>query len=97
MSWSYCQRILAGTQSMTVYKPVHHLARRAAELAVDFAQARPVVANGAVDNGRKQVPSVLLEVVSVTRDNLMDTVVADGFHSAEDVTGSRQADAGTAE
>ena len=86
-----CQRIMAGTQSMTVYKPVHLLARRAAELAVDFAQGRPVVANGAVDNGHKQVPSVLLEVVSVTRDNLMATVVADGFHSAEDVVGSEVA------
>ncbi len=87
-----CQRIMAGTQSMTVYKPVHHLARRAAELAVDLAEGRPVVANGEVDNGQRQVPSVLLEVVSVTRDNLMDTVVADGFHSAEDVTGSEVAE-----
>ena len=84
-----CQRIMAGTQSMTVYKPVHHLARRAAELAVDFAEGRPVVANGAVDNGAIEVPSVLLEVVAVTRDNLMDTVVADSFHTAEAVSGSR--------
>ena len=35
-----CQRILAGTQSMTVYKPVHHLARRAAELAPEDAAVR---------------------------------------------------------
>ncbi len=83
-----CQRIMAGTQSMTVYKPVKQLAQRAAELAVDFAQGRPVVANGSVDNGQRQVPSVLLDVVAVTRDNLMDTVVAEGFHSAEDITGS---------
>ena len=83
-----CQRIMAGTQSMTVYKPVKQLAQRAAELAVDFAEGRPVVANGSVDNGQRQVPSVLLDVVTVTRDNLMDTVVAEGFHSAEDVTGS---------
>lgn len=87
-----CQRIMAGTQAMTVYKPVQQLARRAAELAVDFADGRPVVANGSVDNGARDVPSVLLEVVSVTRDNLMDTVVADGFHSAQDVTGSEPAE-----
>ncbi len=91
-----CQRIMAGTQSMTVYKPVQRLARRAAELAVDLARGKPVVANGAVDNGRIEVPSVLLDVVSVTRDNLMDTVVADGFHTAEEVTGSSQP-AGAAE
>ncbi len=86
-----CQRILAGTQSMTVYKPVDRLARRAAELAVDLALGRPVVANGAVDNGQKEVPAVLLDTVAVTRDNLMDTVVADGFHTAEAVSGSETA------
>lgn len=86
-----CQRILAGTQAMTVYKPVHRLARRAAELAVDLALGKPVIANGSVDNGKLEVPSVLLETVSVTRDNLMDTVVADGFHTSEAVTGSPEA------
>ena len=91
-----CQRILAGSQSMTVYKPVQQLARRAAELAVDLARGRPVVANGAVDNGQIDVPSVLLDVIAVTQDNLMDTVVADGFHSAEDVLGASDASASPA-
>lgn len=80
-----CQRIARGTQAMTIYKPIRNLARRAAELAVDMAKGRPVVARAALTNGAKDVPSVLLDVVAVTRDNLRETVVADGFHSEADV------------
>ena len=52
-----CQRIAAGTQTMTVYKPLSRLARRAAEVAVAFAQGKTVVATSETPNGFKQVPS----------------------------------------
>jgi D-xylose transport system substrate-binding protein len=74
-----CQRIARGTQTMTVYKPIKQLANAAAELAVKMALGRPVVARATTDNGHTQVPSVLLEIVAVTKDNLRETVVADGF------------------
>jgi len=80
-----CQRIVAGTQYMTIYKPLARLAGRAAELAVKLAQRRPVVAAGALDNGKVQVPTVLLDVVAVTRENIDATVIADGFRKREDV------------
>jgi D-xylose transport system substrate-binding protein len=83
-----CQRIAAGTQSMTIYKPIRALAERAAEIALDVARGRFVVADGVVSNGAKEVPSVLLEVIAVDRDNLRETVVADGFHPAESVFGT---------
>lgn len=82
-----CQRIAAGTQSMTIYKPVERLATRAAELAVDIARGKPVIANGSVPNGQRDVPSVLLEIIVVDRDNLRATVVADGFHTEAEVFG----------
>jgi D-xylose transport system substrate-binding protein len=82
-----CQRIMAGTQAMTVFKPVHELARRAAELAFDLARGKAVVANGSTNNGSTDVPSVLLEVVTVTADNMMDTVVANGFHDEAAIMG----------
>jgi len=56
-----CQRIVSGTQSMTIYKPLKNLADRAAEYAVKLAQRRPVVAAGSYDNGQIQVPTVLLD------------------------------------
>jgi D-xylose transport system substrate-binding protein len=84
------QRIVAGEQSMTIYKPVQQLARRAAEAAVALARGRPLIARAGIDNGRTEVPSILLDVVTVTRDNVEDTVVADGFHSREDIFQGRQ-------
>lgn len=78
-----CKRIIAGNQVMTVYKPLKRLAGRAAELAVDLARRRPVVARGGVDNGFKVVPTVEEDVVAVDAGNLRDTVIRDGFHSPE--------------
>jgi D-xylose transport system substrate-binding protein len=80
-----CQRIVAGTQFMTIYKPLSRLANKAAELAVKLAKRQPVVARAELDNGKTAVPSVLLEVVAVTKENLDDTVIKDGFRKREDV------------
>jgi D-xylose transport system substrate-binding protein len=41
-----------------------------------------------VNNGKKEVPSVLFEVITVTRDNLRETVIKDGFHSEAAVFGT---------
>ena len=79
------QRIVSGTQAMTIYKPLKNLAPRAAEVAVAMAKGKPVVANSTVNNGQIQVPSVLSDVVVVTKDNMLETVVADGFHSKDDI------------
>jgi len=78
-----CQRIMRGTQTMTVYKPLHLLADTAAAMAVKMARREVVVANGSVDNGFEQVPSVLSDILAVDQNNMMDTVVKDGFHTAE--------------
>ena len=80
-----CQRIVQGTQSMTIYKPLKALATKGAELAVKLAKGQPVVATQTVHNGRVEVPAALNDVVTVTRENIEKTVIADGFHSREDV------------
>jgi len=76
-----CQRILRGTQAMTVYKPLKDLATLAAKVAVDVAKGTKPAATGTLDNGAKQVPSIFEKVVAVDKENMMATVVADGFHS----------------
>jgi D-xylose transport system substrate-binding protein len=80
-----CQRIVSGTQAMTIYKPLKRLAQSAAELAVKLGRREVVIAKDVVDNGKRQVPSVLNDVVVVTKENMKETVVADGFHAAGDV------------
>ena len=82
------QRIVAGTQAMTVYKPVSELATKAAEVAVKMARGRPVIAQSEVDNGSGEVPSILLKVSVVTKDNMKDTVIKDGFHSEAEIYGN---------
>jgi D-xylose transport system substrate-binding protein len=82
------QRILAGKQLMTVYQPIIQIARTSAELAVPIAQGeRPPsqLTPDKVDNGRKEVPSALLPTTEITKDNVSDTVVKDGFLKVEDI------------
>lgn len=82
-----CQRILAGTQTMTVYKPLAKLASRAAEIAVALATGKPVVARAEIDNGKVLVPAIFIDVVAVDKASLLSTVVKDGFHSLEALNG----------
>ncbi|MEK7722721.1 MAG: D-xylose ABC transporter substrate-binding protein [Acidobacteriota bacterium] len=79
------QRIVQGTQTMTVYKPVSKLAVRSAEAAVALAKKEKIETNGKINNGKIDVPSILLEPISVDKNNLDATVIKDGFHKREDV------------
>jgi D-xylose transport system substrate-binding protein len=88
------QRILVDEQYMTVYKAIKPEAEAAAELAVALLRGEEPPAglvNGEVDNGMKQVPSVLLEPVAVTKENIQDTIVADEFYSVDEICSGRYA------
>jgi D-xylose transport system substrate-binding protein len=80
------QRILAGEQYMTVYKPIKPLAEKAAEWAVGLVQGKkPTDATATENNGKSDVPTIKLDVTVVTKDKVKDTVIADGFWKAADV------------
>jgi D-xylose transport system substrate-binding protein len=79
------QRILVGQQYMTVYKATDKETKVAAEIAVALAEGKEFPNSKITDepdNGKVKVPSVLLEPVAVTKDNIKQTVVADGFITA---------------
>lgn len=80
-----CQRIVEGTQTMTIYKPINNIATRGAEIAVNIAKGNDIKTNGAINNGKYDVPSVLLTPIQVHQANMVETVIADGFHSMEEV------------
>ncbi len=80
-----CQRIAQGTQAMTIYKPIQSIATKAADLALKLARRKPVIARDATPNGRADIPSVLLGIVAVTKENLRETVIKDGFRKETDV------------
>jgi D-xylose transport system substrate-binding protein len=81
-----CQRIVAGTQSMTVYKPIKKLADMAAKVAVAMAQKKPLTEKTTtVNNGKKDVTSILIAPIQVDKENLDATVIADGYQKKEEV------------
>lgn len=80
-----CQRIVEGQQTMTVYKPIKNLATAAADIAVKMGQGETPKADGVVNNGKIDVPSVLLPPVAVDAKNMVETVIKDGFNKLEDV------------
>lgn len=94
---SAVQRIAEGTQTSTVYKPLKNLNTAALELAYavasgDTEKVKAIEAGeiengkiGKVDNGTKEVTTILMDVQVVTKENLVDTVIKDGFHKLEDV------------
>ena len=82
------QNILAGDQCMTVYKAIKTEADAAAKLAIALAKGEQPPAglvNGKSDDGNREVPSVLLKPVTVTKDNIKDTVIKDGFLKREEI------------
>jgi D-xylose transport system substrate-binding protein len=88
------QRIIAGTQYMTVYKAIKPEAEQAAQMAVDLVNGRKPPASlvkDKVDNGQLQVPSVLLTPVTVTKDNVKDTIVKDAFWTTNQICTSAYA------
>ena len=82
-----CQRIVEGTQVMTVYKPVERLATRAAEEAVALAKGETIAGEDVtvIDSGAYRVPYIGLEPVSVNRENIDEVIIGSGFHLKEDV------------
>lgn len=90
------QRIIAGQQAMTIYKPIPIEAETAAEVAVKLANGEEV--GDTSDTGvelteYEGVPSYIFDPVAVTAENVNDTVVADGFYSVEDICTEEYADA----
>ncbi|UYQ65114.1 substrate-binding domain-containing protein [Streptomyces peucetius] len=82
------QRIVAGEQFMSVYKPYAPEAAAAAEMAVALAKGEKLdsIAKSTVDSPTTQdVPAVLVPVVSLTQDNIKETVVKDGVYTVQEI------------
>ncbi|MCC2030791.1 substrate-binding domain-containing protein [Microbacterium allomyrinae] len=86
---SAIQRIITGDQYMTVYKAIKPQAELAAQVAVALLNGEEVTAPMEIDG----TPTTLLDPVAVRIDDIMDTVVADGFWSVEDICTPVYADA----
>ncbi|WP_406438558.1 sugar ABC transporter substrate-binding protein [Streptomyces sp. NBC_00631] len=84
------QRVVSGEQYMTVYKSFLDEATDAAEMAVYKVQGRDIqydaLAQDKVDSPtEKDIPATLVPVVALTKDNIKDTVIADGVYTVADI------------
>jgi D-xylose transport system substrate-binding protein len=78
-------RVLMGTQTMTLYKPIVPQAQAAAEAAVSLAKGEPTKTNGEVQVGTMRLPAIHFYPVVVTKDNVKETVIKDGFLKVEEI------------
>jgi D-xylose transport system substrate-binding protein len=78
-------RVLDGTQTMTVYKPLGSQARLAADAAVELAKGEEVKTSSTMPVGSKSVPAILLNPVTVTKNNVKQTVIKDGFQNLQTI------------
>jgi len=81
------KRLVAGTQTMTVYKPLKLIASEAAKLSVALAKGTQPSFNSKYDNGKKQVDTVLLQPTLLTKSNV-DVVIKDGFYTQAQLAGN---------
>jgi D-xylose transport system substrate-binding protein len=84
---SATQRIVAGTQISTVYKPIKSLAYKAAEIAVTLANDQNPETNSSINNGEIDVPAYLLEPTLVYKANMGETIIKDGYHTYNEIYG----------
>lgn len=80
------QRILADKQSMTVFKDQKKLSDKAFEIAVEmFDSKKEIKTNGKVNNGKVDVPAVLLTPIVVDKNNLDKELVQSGYLNKDEV------------
>jgi D-xylose transport system substrate-binding protein len=80
------QRIEKGTQTMTVYKPLKLIATTAAKMAVDLAKGTKPAYTSTMSNGKKDVNTVLLTPIALTKSNV-DRLVTDGYFTQAQIDG----------
>lgn len=80
-----CNRILNGEQDMTIYKPVKVMAYDCAETVFKILNGDKIEVNAHVFNEKIDVPTRLYDPIAVDKNNLKETVVADGYLSLEEI------------
>lgn len=80
------RNIVAGDQTITIYKPIESLAFAAADAAIKIADGEaPSNMNITVNNGKRLVPAILLEASIVNRQNIKMTVISEGFMGESEI------------
>ena len=79
------RRILKGTQSMTVFKDTRVLGKTAIDSAIKLVNEKGIDTNSIINNGKKDVPTILNPAILVTKENIEDVIIKSGYWKKEDV------------
>lgn len=82
------QRILAGTQTFTIYKGIKPEAETTAEIAVKLLKGEDIgsVASQKIDSkSKKGIPTKLYAATIVTKDNIKDTIIKDQVYTVDQI------------
>jgi D-xylose transport system substrate-binding protein len=79
------QRIVKGTQTMTVFKDTRDLASEAIQAAVKMVKGEKVESNATLNNRKKEVPSILLKAQVVDKSNIDKVLIDSGYLKKSDV------------
>lgn len=82
------QRIIQGTQSMTLFKDTRESAKKTIDVAIQLANGEPILSDTALFNGKMYVPTVLIKPVLVDISNIDEVLIKSGYFKREDVYGS---------
>jgi len=85
------KRIVAGTQTMTSWKPGKPLAELAIKAAIALARGEEPETNSVIANDTGEVESYLFDPVPVTKENIDDTIIKNGVFTKEQVYGAATA------
>lgn len=80
------KRVVDGTQTMTVYKPLKTIASEAAKLTVDLVRGDKPAFNAQINNGSKDVDTILLTPTVITKDNV-NVLIDDDFYTKAQIEG----------
>ena len=86
-----CQRIVAGTQSMTSWGDTRQMGKTAVDVAIELLEKGTYPTSEKeesvdADGNKIEVPAVLLDVTFIDKDNI-DILIDEGYHTKEDIYG----------
>lgn len=83
-----CRRIVEGTQHITMYHPLKDIAYKAAEVAMDIVNGKDLKKNYDIsytNNGFKEVPTVQINSIPVTKENIDEVLIESGFYKRSQI------------
>ncbi|SHJ96279.1 D-xylose transport system substrate-binding protein [Clostridium cavendishii DSM 21758] len=82
---SAVKRIVAGTQAMTVFADIREEAKTAIDAATKLARGQYITTTNMINNGKIDVPSILIRPILVDRNNINDTLIKSGYLKLNEV------------